>query len=214
MTVRTPCFTHIQAPRLCVWRLTYIACPGDYISYLDEDSKLSRRERWKNLNFAGTIDWALDLQHFSNLDKEIPDRPKSGKGCVEGRDLTINTLDLCQFTCAYGFCPETFCECLEKDELENLPPDLGEADVEAWRPADVDLTRLCKFACKYGYCPEQVCTPFVPDDEEDEDGNVINEFNDGSQMSKRNLDAKACTLWRGNSPYDNSAEECKKVCKE
>ena len=57
----------------------------DYISYMDESTKTSRRIMWQNYNFAGTIDWAVDLQAFSGDDMEhIPDRPKFDKGCVSG----------------------------------------------------------------------------------------------------------------------------------
>lgn len=126
--------------------LTYFSFSGNYVSFLGEDSKLSRRERWKNSNFAGTIDWAVDLQSFSNADMELPERCSSGQGCISGLDLTLNTWDLCEFTCTYGFCPETLCKCRMQGDLNELPHDLGEADVEAWSPVDVDMTRLCKFA--------------------------------------------------------------------
>lgn len=178
---------------------------------MDESSKLSRRERWRNLNFAGTIDWAVDLQAFSNADMEIPERPSSGQGCISGLDLTLNTWDLCEFTCTYGFCPETLCECRAQGDLLPLPRDQGEADIEAWSPADVDITRLCKFACKYGYCPDDVCPAVVNDDEVDDSGAII-EQTESTSPTKRDIYAKACTVWKGLSPYDNSVAECKKVC--
>lgn len=34
---------------------------GDYVSYMTESTKATRRSDWQGLNFAGTIDWALDL---------------------------------------------------------------------------------------------------------------------------------------------------------
>ncbi|KAI1465659.1 glycoside hydrolase family 18 protein [Daldinia caldariorum] len=37
----------------------------EWASYMTDETKQSRRERWKNLNFAGTVGWALDLQEFS-----------------------------------------------------------------------------------------------------------------------------------------------------
>lgn len=201
-------------PRYVRFHCTNVSCStGNYVSYLDESSKESRRERWKNLNFAGTIDWAVDLQRFSEADKELPERPKSGKGCIEGEDLSLDTWDLCTFTCAFGFCPESRCECTLEGDLLEMPVDMGDADIEAWDPTDVEITRLCKFSCKYGYCPDWVCFKPEPDIVENEDGQIINEFNDGSQVSKRDFNQKACTLWRGDSPYDNSDAECKKACK-
>lgn len=41
---------------------------GDYISYMTAGKKDERRERWKGLSFAGTTDWAVDLQSFGNED--------------------------------------------------------------------------------------------------------------------------------------------------
>ncbi|KAH7123358.1 hypothetical protein B0J13DRAFT_152964 [Dactylonectria estremocensis] len=41
---------------------------------MKEGTKLSRASRWQNLNFAGIVDWAVDLQEFSEDD-----------GCASGR---------------------------------------------------------------------------------------------------------------------------------
>ncbi|EKJ70067.1 hypothetical protein FPSE_09760 [Fusarium pseudograminearum CS3096] len=57
------------------------AAPGrcDYISYMTDNDKLGRRVIWKDFNFAGTIDWAVDLQQFRNEDFDAPpDIPMSG----------------------------------------------------------------------------------------------------------------------------------------
>ncbi|KAI2464120.1 glycoside hydrolase superfamily [Annulohypoxylon bovei var. microspora] len=40
----------------------------EWASYMTDNTKQSRTDRWKSLNFAGTIDWALDLQQFSEDD--------------------------------------------------------------------------------------------------------------------------------------------------
>ncbi|KAH7153580.1 glycoside hydrolase superfamily [Dactylonectria macrodidyma] len=45
-----------------------------WVSYMKESTKQSRARRWKSLNFAGTVDWAVDLQQFSEDD-----------GCSDGR---------------------------------------------------------------------------------------------------------------------------------
>lgn len=34
---------------------------GDYVSYMTPTTKFTRRNDWKALNFAGSIDWAVDL---------------------------------------------------------------------------------------------------------------------------------------------------------
>lgn len=35
---------------------------GDYVGYMSNATKIARRSEWKGLNFAGSIDWAVDLQ--------------------------------------------------------------------------------------------------------------------------------------------------------
>jgi hypothetical protein len=52
---------------------------------MDSTIKDARRKQWKNLNFAGSIDWSVDLQEFTSDDtdhddEEIPDSEKCVKG--------------------------------------------------------------------------------------------------------------------------------------
>src|SRR3954466_11069147 len=85
-------------------------------------TKDTRRADWKGLNFAGTGDWAVDLQAFTDNEvNKLPDRPASGEGCVGGSDSFHETMDLCELTCALGFCPEPACFCREQGPLEALP---------------------------------------------------------------------------------------------
>jgi hypothetical protein len=190
----------------CPWHL------GDYISYMDDDTKNSRRTRWKNFNFAGTIDWAVDLQAFSEEDKNHIDRPESGHGCRSGEDNTANTLDLCEFACRFGFCPETLCTCTERGNMYDLPTGTFDGEVEAWMVADIDLNRLCKFSCKYGYCPEEVCAPPVIDEEVDEDEMPV--ASDSGIPTRDSNSRGSCTLWKGLTENDIRVEECKSFCKE
>lgn len=110
--------------------------------------------KWKSLNFAGSIDWALDLQAFTTTDMEKPpERPSKGEeGCVWGEDRSINSGDLCEFSCSLGFCPESLCICTDTDIINDLPAEKSNEDVIAWEDNNVDLNRLCLFACKYGVC--------------------------------------------------------------
>ncbi|KAF2138204.1 glycoside hydrolase family 18 protein [Aplosporella prunicola CBS 121167] len=39
----------------------------EWVAYMSEDNKAARRGRWANLNFGGTIDWAVDLQAFTYI---------------------------------------------------------------------------------------------------------------------------------------------------
>lgn len=184
---------------------------------MDESTKDSRRIMWKKFNFAGTIDWAVDLQTFSNEDKShIPDRPKSGKGCITGRDDTINTSELCAFTCSYGFCPETLCTCTEQGDLQDLPEVQFSGEIEGWLSTDVDLERLCKFGCKYGYCPGEVCVPPVVDEEVDENDNpaVPSDAELDALPSRDKINIGKCLLYKGMSEDDHSIEDCKSYCSE
>jgi hypothetical protein len=179
---------------------------------MDGNTKSSRQARWKSFNFAGTIDWAVDLQAFSEDDRNHIERPESGQGCRSGEDDTTNTLDLCEFACRFGFCPETLCTCTERGELHDLPGTTFDNEVEAWMVSDVDLNRLCKFSCKYGYCPEQVCVPPVIDQEFDE--NEMPVASGSGAPTKESLHRGKCTLWKGITENDISVEECKTFCKE
>lgn len=76
------------------------------------DKKDQRREKWKRLNFAGTIDWAVDLQFFGDEDiGSILDQPIDGHGCMGGEDISIRTRDLCEFSYYFRFCHESMCRC-------------------------------------------------------------------------------------------------------
>ncbi|KAL6712340.1 hypothetical protein ACN47E_000217 [Coniothyrium glycines] len=191
---------------------------GDYISYMTDTTKDTRRNDWKNLNFAGSIDWAVDLQEFSTDDYDAPTNNKKPgeRGCVGGYDFNVNTADLCAFSCSFDFCPETLCECKVEGRIQALPAEVGGMDdIIAWDEFDVDLTRLCKFACKHGYCPETVCTHPVVDP--DEDGIVMYDpENDPTQFdydAARKANAMNCLVYKNNNYRDAGAEQCYAPCK-
>jgi len=46
---------------------------GDYVAYTTPKTKETRRSDWKKLNFAGTVDWAVDLQSFTRDDLDAVD---------------------------------------------------------------------------------------------------------------------------------------------
>lgn len=177
---------------------------------MDEATKISRRTRWRNFNFAGSIDWAVDLQRFSDADRDTPPkRPDSGSGCISGEDNTVDSLDLCSYACHYGFCPTTLCTCTETGDLEPLPAQVFSGDIEAHDSLNVDLNRLCTFACTYGHCPSQVCQPPVIDEYEDE----VIPSNPGIPNRHSN-NINRCILWKGKTSFDVSPQQCKVSCKE
>jgi hypothetical protein len=175
-------------------------------------TKDTRRIDWKRLNFAGSIDWAVDLQAFTGDDMNVsPDRPESGEGCVSGRDSTVNSEDLCEFSCKLGFCPDSLCTCIERGPLQDLPRETLGVNVMAWDEYDVDLNRLCKFACKYDYCPGDVCK--APEPEEFEDPNSSDSFN----TTEIRLQAhKNCVIFKDKSYQyaEASKAQCYDDCKD
>jgi len=167
---------------------------GDYVSYMTPSTKETRREDWKGLNFAGSVDWALDLQSFGSADMEDIGRPQSGNGCRYGDDDTANTGNLCIFSCRLGFCPESLCACLEQGPFRPLPAEVpGMAGARAWDPVDVDLNRLCKFGCKYGNCPADVC---ATQPEEEDDDEVDDAYQIGWRNDTRNENNAHCYIYK------------------
>ncbi len=169
------------------------------------------------MNFAGSVDWAVDLQRFGEEDKgAAPDLPMPGSsGCVAGEDLSVNTADLCYFSCGYGFCPETWCACLDTGEVPPLPAEntqINVTNIIAWDEEDVDLHRLCRFACKYGYCPGEVCT--TPYKWVDPDAGVVTSDQGGVDMyDTRNENAKFCYVFDDNRTWQPAAlAQCKRYC--
>ncbi|KAK2038863.1 hypothetical protein LZ31DRAFT_477881, partial [Colletotrichum somersetense] len=65
---------------------------------------------------------------------------------------------LCSFSCEYGYCPPTACQCLEYSDAPKTAPDADGADgCPLEGVTDDDSAHLCSFACKRGNCPESTC---------------------------------------------------------
>ncbi|KAK0648397.1 hypothetical protein B0T16DRAFT_370797 [Cercophora newfieldiana] len=200
---------------------------GDYVAYMTPTTKDTRREDWKKLNFAGSIDWAVDLQKFSKLDqsKELKP-PKDGVGCILGRDHDVETVEMCQFACWYGVCPEPLCECLLEGELDPLPPVKNNdvEDIVALDNFNVDKNRLCKFACKYGYCPEDGCTKLEKEDAEStwapgggKDDAYFDKYDPAdyhlNAYEVRGANNKKCTIYEHGMYRDRTMAKCEAICK-
>jgi hypothetical protein len=191
---------------------------GDYVSYMTPTSKEDRRAAWKDMHFAGTVDWAVDLQRFGEEDKTIPTNlPKPGEeGCKWGQDLTTNTDALCEFTCTYGFCPPTLCECTETGPVPPPPPEnrhMNLSNIIAWDEDDVELNQLCRFGCKYGYCPGTVCTtPIVDLDAGDRPEDAMNSPNYVDTGDIRYQNQKNCYLSQDPREWGSAIAQCKSWC--
>lgn len=188
---------------------------GDHISYMTPTTKDTRRADWKTLNFAGSIDWAVDLQAFGKEDLNAgPDRPDSGyEGCISGEDNCSNTGDMCEFSCYYGFCPESLCTCTASGPVEPLPIEIGMGEFVAWDELDVDLNLLCKFVCKYGYWPPDICgTPVVDADEDGmtEAGTDIDNWFDDESARLEN--GQTCLIYQDAEYRDYCLAPCRIYC--
>lgn len=106
-------------------------------------------------NFNGTQSVASTSEGV----KTSLNRPSSGEGCISGNDDTVNSGDLCLFSCGYGFCPEPLCTCLSNGPIKALPPQTVAQNATALDEHDMDLNHLCQFACQYGHCPDDICNP-------------------------------------------------------
>ncbi|KAH7013067.1 hypothetical protein EDB80DRAFT_680131 [Ilyonectria destructans] len=151
-----------------------------------------RRADWKELNFVGSIDWAVDLQEFTSTDL-TPRRTGLNPETDPNRDywnLTYHITDDLTisgtasrpaarnpvWTKSQGSGRRPLRIFLKPWVLSQIPVRLGcdwsaeETPIcerqerrDSLRPLDVDLNRLCKFGCKYGYCPDDVCTSVAAD---------------------------------------------------
>ncbi|RYP12509.1 hypothetical protein DL766_009948 [Monosporascus sp. MC13-8B] len=120
---------------------------GDYVSYMTLTTKNTRRADFKGLNFAGSIDWAIDLQAFisDNFESASGNGAPGKEGCVMGRDESVNSGYLCAFSCKYDFCPDSLCSCRVTGPIEPPPPEVkGMDDIIAWDELNLDLNRLCR----------------------------------------------------------------------
>ncbi|KAF2226558.1 hypothetical protein BDZ85DRAFT_316064 [Elsinoe ampelina] len=187
---------------------------GDYVSYMTPTTKDTRREYFKGFNFGGSIDWAVDLQAFGPDDSSRPSkRPDTGaEGCIQGEDSTLNTGDLCAFSCSYGVCPESLCFCIETGPVLELPPERSGVDVQAEDGNVPEIERLCKFACKYYDCPTDVC-PEVPqwDDLPLQVGEEPNYFDTYEARRKNN---EGCIIYEDRRNRQNGALQCYNFCKD
>lgn len=181
-------------------------------------TKDTRRIDWKALNFAGTIDWAVDLQAFGSEDTDKPVElpPVGSEGCVGGESADDNAHALCTFACYYGFCPENTCRCAVTGPVRRLPPVMSSQDFMAYNEFDVDYQRLCKFACKYGFCPKETCGEPVVDEWEDGSVDSDDRPTGGLWDKEKNFNENRwqCMVYKSPKWREASAMQCYETCRE
>lgn len=56
---------------------------------MSDKTKESRRDKWKKLNFRGTVDWAVDLQEYNVADTVGPHGDYNQSSCIQVFDNII-----------------------------------------------------------------------------------------------------------------------------
>lgn len=186
-------------------------------------TKDTRREDWRKLNFAGSIDWAVDLQEFTSDDFALPEQSNEDRTCVSGSDIGLDSGSLCEFSCGYGFCPKSRCRCESRGKPAKLPKADDSIEASALDVFDVDMNRLCKFACKYGYCPEDQCEKQDNRGQGGDDKNDASPDDDGvvhvgdpgvfDYRDARWANEQSCMIHKDSSLNEADRVHCLKVCK-
>ena len=139
-----------------IWLLGFkqrLTNAGDYISYMTPQTKDSRREKWRGGNFAGSIDWAVDLQEFSDADWSVkPKIPENGQGCISGEGYGIDSGELCEFACTYGFCESS------SKASQQMKHTLTSSTTRQVQRLHVDARRQAKFPIHPLKLPAQTIT--------------------------------------------------------
>ncbi|KAF3401943.1 hypothetical protein F1880_009951 [Penicillium rolfsii] len=139
-----------------------------WVSYMDDNNKAVRASLYEAYNFAGTTDWAIDLQGTAQSLIDICGKPTSSTGapapCISSGPVTCiagtgdsSHKDLCNFTCGLGYCSSP-CTCTANGTAKPLPIiSAGTVYVCPATGLGISYSSLCSFACKYGYCPSDYC---------------------------------------------------------
>ena len=179
-------------------------------------TKDTRRVEWENLNFAGTIDWTVDLQSFGQEDMDVPTEPPPAgtEGCIVGESFDYNADRLCAFACNYGFCPENTCLCTLTGPVKPLPQVVSNQEFISWDEFNVDFNRLCKITCKYGYCPEDTCGLPVVDEWDDGSVDPEDQPTGGLWDKEKNYNENRmqCQIFKSEKYQDASANQCYTPC--
>ncbi|KAL7940211.1 glycoside hydrolase family 18 protein [Trichoderma barbatum] len=61
----------------------------EWVAYMSDKTKEIRRDKWKQLNFGGTVDWAVDLQEFHAADTFGPHGEYNNSSCIQVFDNMI-----------------------------------------------------------------------------------------------------------------------------
>ncbi|UKZ76900.1 hypothetical protein TrVFT333_004615 [Trichoderma virens FT-333] len=61
----------------------------EWVAYMSDKTKEIRRDKWKKLNFGGSVDWAVDLQEFNVADTVGPHGQYNNASCIQVFDNMI-----------------------------------------------------------------------------------------------------------------------------
>ncbi|KAF4825555.1 Mutanase [Colletotrichum siamense] len=85
-----------------------------------------------------------------------PALSRSEQTCIKGTGATGFT-KLCEFTCKYGYCPVSACQCVAIGAPIPEPPTTGPAGFPAAGKSE-SYTGLCGWSCPRGFCPTESCS--------------------------------------------------------
>ncbi|KAL5358871.1 hypothetical protein BJX96DRAFT_173834 [Aspergillus floccosus] len=97
---------------------------GNWVAYMTEDRKNQRRDKYFSLSFAGTVDWAVDLQEFTDDDyvgaydneEDLPDGdplPSCGGGDYSTPEALDNDLANIPSNCQFQYTLQTLATVLK-----------------------------------------------------------------------------------------------------
>lgn len=166
-------------------------------------TKSTRRKDWADLHFAGTIDWAVDLQAFTSDEFTIPPTKEvafDGQSCIWGTDASGQSGTLCDFTCTYGYCPQPLCQCVAYGTPPPLPAGrLAFGAAYAVDRSNYALSRLCNFACQWeAACDYNFCEREIEEDRE---------------SAARAQNQLGCIFYEDRQYRDLSVDDCLDECK-
>ncbi|KAK3371127.1 glycosyl hydrolase family 71-domain-containing protein [Lasiosphaeria ovina] len=87
----------------------------------------------------------------------VPDWSSLGAGPARAAANGVDNFgSICNFTCAYGYCPSGACMCTNKGAPRKKPRATSVKGYPA--NGDANYAGLCSFSCNYGFCEPYSCS--------------------------------------------------------
>lgn len=106
-----------------------------------------------NNGLANYNAWVGSGSSSSGVSADTPSL--SDQKCINGTGAG-NFQGLCEFACAYSYCPRGACLCTKMGKQRTMPKGTGVAGFPI-AGEDESYGGLCGFSCGYGFCPSNAC---------------------------------------------------------